>query len=476
VSGVNEPSPAWGSETTMSPFESVMWRLEADPLLRVPTLTCEQLDTSPDWDRFVSAHEWAVRMAPRFRKKVVEPPLGMGASCWSEDVDFDLLFHLRRQRLPENGGWPELMEALAQFFMTPLDRSRPPWEAVLFQGLPEGGALYALKMHHSVSDGLGVMQLLSRLHSRTREHNPNKPEPAPSAGEPIDAAHAWLRQVRSDVDSAPRLAGQLGSEALRIAANPVRSVRSAVDFGLSAGRVINPPVGDGSPLLAGRSLAMRLATLDVPFGDFRAAAKAGGGSVNDAFLAALLGGYRRYHEAMGVPVVETVPTGFPISLRKADDPAGGNQIAAARVAGPVAEPDPVARIARIRELVRAARAEPAIDIMGIAAPLLARLPGQVVAKLAGPMTLSNDLMASNVPGLGEGFYLAGARVERFFGYGRSGAAALITFISHGDVGCVGLGFDPAAFTEPSVFVECIVEGFREVLALHPGAAEPRLYG
>jgi hypothetical protein len=67
-------------------------------------------------------------------------------------------------------------------------------------------------------------------------------------------------------------------------------------------------------------------------------------------------------------------------------------------------------------------------------------------------------------------------VLRFFGYGRSGAAALITFITSGDLASVGVGFDPAAVTEPTLFLNSIVEGFIEVLDLHPGSGKPVLRG
>src|SRR5688500_18837918 len=126
---MSEPiDPVWPGAEGMSPFESVMWRLDAAPMLRVPTLSCEELDVAPDWDRFLAAHEWAVQVAPQFRLKVVEPALGLGTPRWTVDPHFDLEFHIRRQRLPEGGGWPELFEALGQFFATPLDRSRPLWE------------------------------------------------------------------------------------------------------------------------------------------------------------------------------------------------------------------------------------------------------------------------------------------------------------------------------------------------------------
>jgi hypothetical protein len=319
------------------------------------------------------------------------------------------------------------------------------------------------------------MQLLTKVHSRTAEPTLNKPTPSGGPPPEVSSLDALWRQVRDDASAGPALARALGGEALRVARDPLKAVREGTEFALSMRRVVDPAVGPGDPLLSGRGLGMRLATMDVPFRDFRAAAKAGGGTVNDAYIAALLGGYRRYHEAMGAPMVDTVPTGFPISVRKAGDSEGGNHIVSARIAGPVAERDPVLRIARIRELVQAARTERAINVMNEVAPAMSRLPAGLVAKLAGPMTTGNDLMASNVPGIGDGYYLAGARVERFFGYGRSGSAALITFISHGDSGCVGVGMDPAAITEPELFVDCIADGFIEVLALNPGSGAPKRY-
>ncbi|WP_019875233.1 wax ester/triacylglycerol synthase domain-containing protein [Sporichthya polymorpha] len=469
--------PVWPTTAGMNPFESVMWRLDAAPMLRVPTLSCEELDSVPDWDRFLAAHEWAVRMAPQFRLKVVEPPFGLGTPRWTVDPHFDLSFHIRRQRLPEGGGWPELFEALSQFFTTPLDRSRPLWEIVLYSGLPEGRAVYALKMHHSMGDGFAVMHLLSRLHSRTREPSPDKPSPGELPAPELNEIDALRRQLLDDASIVPSVATKLGSAALRTVTNPVGGLKATARYAASLKRVVAPPVGSGSELLAGRSMSMRLSLIDVPFSDFRAAAKAAGGSVNDAYLAALYGGYRRYHEAMGVEPPESIPTGFPISLRTADEAAsGGNRIAAARIPGPVAEADPVQRIARIRELTQAARNEPAVDVMGVASPALARLPAPVLAAAVGPLTARLQLMASNVPGIGRGHYLAGAEVLRFFGYGRSGAAALITFITSGDLASVGVGFDPAAITEPKLFLECLVEGFVEILDLHPGSGKPVLRG
>ena len=61
-------------------------------------------------------------------------------------------------------------------------------------------------------------------------------------------------------------------------------------------RLAGPPPAEPSPLMARRSLSRRLAVIDVPLAWLRAAGREAGGSVNDAFLAALVGGLRIYHE------------------------------------------------------------------------------------------------------------------------------------------------------------------------------------
>jgi hypothetical protein len=84
------------------------------------------------------------------------------------------------------------------------------------------------------------------------------------------------------------------------------------------------------------------------------------------------------------------------------------------------------------------------------------------------MTRGNDLQASNVPGIREDVYLAGARIERVYPFAPlPGCAAMITLLSHGDTCCVGANIDPAAITDVARFGRCLVAGFAEVLALAP---------
>ncbi len=465
----------WGETREMNGLEALMWRIEVDPRLRSTICGLEILDCVPDWDRFLAACEWATRMVPRFRQKVVEPALGIGNPCWVNDPDFDLLYHVRRISLPEGEGWPALLCAAEQIAMTPLDRARSPWESVLFEGLPDGRAVHLLKMHHSTTDGMGTVQLLSQLHSRRREASPDKPQPPPPPPERATPVDLLLEELGREVRAIPALLRRVAGSAGAVL-RPLETTRQALRFASSLGRVLADPDAHGSPLLRKRSLSWRFLALDVAFADLRGAAKAADASLNDAFLAALLGAFRVYHEKLGCPI-EKLPMAIPISVRRDDDAEGGNRFAGARLAGPVEIADPRERMHAIGEVVRAARHEPALDGLSYFAPALARLPAPLLAAVAGGLTATNDLQASNVAGLREDVYLAGAKIERSYGFGPlPGCAAMITLVSHGDNCCIGVNVDPAAVTEVSLLGECLVHGFSEVLALKPGSGAPVLYG
>jgi hypothetical protein len=224
----------------------------------------------------------------------------------------------------------------------------------------------------------------------------------------------------------------------------------------------------GSGLISGRSTTWRFLALDMAFADLRGAGKAVGVSLNDSFLAALLGGFRIYHEELGAQMGE-LPLAFPINVRKEGDEEGGNRIAAARIAGPADVADPAERMLAVNGLTRAARGEPALEALTMISPLMSRLPAQVIGRLAGGLTGVSDLQASNVPGIREPRYLAGAKVEATYGYAPlPGVASMITLVSHLDLCCIGVNVDPAAITEPERFARCLAAGFDEVLSLNPG--------
>jgi diacylglycerol O-acyltransferase len=455
----------WSTEREMSPFEALMWRIEADPRLRSPMTIVDVLDAVPDWERLRVAHDWGSRLIPRFRQHVQEPAFGIGAPVWLDDPDFDLDYHLRRVALPAPGTLRQLLDMAAAEAMTPFDRARPPWRAVLFEGLEGGRAAYVLKVHHAMTDGQGGIQLIGMLHSRKRAPSPEKSAPPPRPGEARGAVGVLAEQIAHAPAAALRGARDTLDTSARLMLRPWTGVKAAARFAGSLERVLSPPPSDPSPLLKSRSLSWRFESLEVGLDELKRAGKAAGGSLNDAYLAALLGGLRRYHEELGSPV-DSLPMAMPISLRSGDHPMGGNRFAGVRFAAPIGIEDPAERIRTIHEFVLDVRDEPAIDALGAAAPLLNRLPTAVVARWYAGQTANLDLQASNVAGLPWEAYIAGAKIETMLPFGPlPGCALMIVLLSYAGRCDIGINMDAAAVTEPELLMDCFQAGLDEVLAL-----------
>ncbi|MFN8082571.1 MAG: wax ester/triacylglycerol synthase family O-acyltransferase [Kineosporiaceae bacterium] len=462
----------WGRGETMNELEATMWRAERHPQQSSTICSLMILDRAPDWQRLVAAHDWATSLVPRTRQRVIEPLLPTGPPAWVADRHFTLGYHLRREQLGLRNGLDDLHELVSLLAITPFDRTRPLWEATLIEGLePEPGtrtprAAYFLKLHHSLTDGVGAVQLLTALHSRTRRHTSDKPVAAQAVSddEAPDRLSVTVDGVVRTARAVPGLALGLAQAGRRVVTDPTGAASSGLRFAASLRRVLSPPAAAPSPLFAGRDgRRWVLRTLECPLAALRSAGHAAGGSVNDAYLAVLLGGLRRYHERHGV-AIEELPITVPVSLRRADDPMGGNRFAGAMLSGPIGIVDPADRIAAIRGAVLSQLNEPALDSFSVLTPLANRLPSAVGAAVIS-FGARADLAASNVPGASEPVFLAGARVVRVYPFGPlPGVALMAAMLSHVGTCCIGLTIDAAAVPDDDVLMECLADGLAEVLA------------
>jgi hypothetical protein len=98
-----------------------------------------------------------------------------------------------------------------------------------------------------------------------------------------------------------------------------------------------------------------------------------------------------------------------------------------------------------------------------------RLPAQMLIPALRAQAGTVDFAATVIPSLGGSHHICGARVETTFPFGpRLGCPVNLTaFGNHGGLD-VGITLDPAAITEPSVFLECLDDAF-SVLASHSNA-------
>jgi diacylglycerol O-acyltransferase len=457
---------------TMSAFDAFLYRGDNDPRTRAMLAVAYVLDHRPDRQHFIDAFDRASRLIVRMRQKVVAPPVALFLPSWIVDPDFDLGYHLRFGQLPAPGSLVELLDAAQAVVTTPLDDSRPLWEAVLLEGMAGGRAGIIIKMSHAVTDGIGALELFAALLDKQRvsARGPMPPAPIPQDVTPEELLNRSLARLpggalRATFHGLRQLAATAGS--LRDLSS---TLATTAGFAESLGRVLGPH-GPSSPLLAGRSLRRRCAAFEVQLDDMKRAGKAAGASVNDVYVACIAAALRRYHEALGEPV-DSLPMAIPVNLRTTDDPAAGNYFGAILMAAPVGAKDAAERLASIGRAVRNGRAEPAIGIMSMLAPVLARLPSMALHAIAGS-TPKPDIQASNIPGPKTPIYIAGTRILKSYAFGPvPGVAAMFTMQSIAGTCFIGINYDPAAITRADLFAKCLTLGFRETLRL--GGPRPRV--
>jgi diacylglycerol O-acyltransferase / wax synthase len=389
------------------------------------------------------------------------------------DPDFNLDFHLRRVRVSGTGTLREVFDLAEVILQSPLDISRPLWTATLVEGLADGRAAILLHISHAVTDGVGSVEMFGEIYDLERDPppRPTVPQPIPQDITPNDLMRQGLNQLPMAV-----VGGVLGavsgavSAAGRAILDPVSTVSGIVGYAASGVRVMNR-AAEPSPLLRRRSLATRTEAIDIPLSDLHKAAKAAGGSINDAYLAGLCGALRRYHEALGVPI-STLPMAVPVNLRAEGDAAGGNQFTGVNLAAPVGTVDPVARMKKIRAQMTQRRDEPAMNIIGSLAPVLSVLPTAVLEGITSSV-VGSDVQASNVPVYPGDTFIAGAKILRQYGIGPlPGVAMMVVLISRGGWCTITARYDRASVREEALFARCLLDGFDEILAL-TGEGAPR---
>ena len=455
----------------MSDEDALMWHIEKDPILRSTILAVAIFDRPPDWTRLRARIERATRVIPRLRQRVLSPPFRIGPPRWATESTFDLDFHLRRLRLTPPGDAPTLLDALQPIASSAFDRARPLWEFTLFEGLEGDRAALAMKVHHSITDGVGGMALLTELVDLEREPGELDDEldlpavPAPDTFGTVALVRDSLSHTsRRMLGIARRTPGRVTSNAFAAVRDPVGAAANVAITARSVSRLLAPATSPMSPLMVDRGLGRCLAMLNVGLDDLRRTGKSTEGSVNDVFLAAIIGGLHRYHERHGV-VIDSLRMSLPINLRTAGDDAGGNRFAPARFPVPADVEDPAERVRALGVLVRNWRAEPALRMTSALAGTLNRLPTSTTTALFGGMLKCVDFVATNVPGAPVPVYTGGARIDRMYAFApTAGAAVNVSLISHCDTCCVGVVVDTTAVPDAAVLVDCLRLGFEEMLA------------
>ncbi|HMC52583.1 MAG TPA: wax ester/triacylglycerol synthase domain-containing protein [Acidimicrobiales bacterium] len=482
-------TPDTGSGARMTATEALMWSVERDPVLRSSFTNVTILEHGPDVARLRGRIERSLADIPRLQQRVHVPFGPLPTPEWVDDPDFDLDYHLRHMALPLPGSERQLLDLAALMAQDAFDLARPLWQFTVVEGLEGGRAALLAKLHHTVTDGVGGLRMsMSFIDLEPGPDGAAGPEDtavtgggttrgaAPGAGN-RGAERSPGDGEGGEADGGPgrlvaELARQLGrvphaiGDAAELLAHPLdvgRDVATqAVETARSFARQAVITDGSRSPLWAGRrSVGRHFEAMRFELEPLKRAAKALGGTVNDAYVTGVTGGAGAYHRAKGVSPPE-LRMSMPISTRS-DRSAAGNSFVPARVLVPTDVEDPLERFAVVHERLTAVKQERALGLANAFAGVLTGLPAPLLARVARQQVETVDFAASNLRGSPADLFVAGARVVANHPMGpTAGTAFNATVLSYRDSLDMGLVVDTAAVDDPELLRRCIALGLADM--------------
>ncbi|HUY48451.1 MAG TPA: wax ester/triacylglycerol synthase family O-acyltransferase [Streptosporangiaceae bacterium] len=427
---------------------------------------------APGYEELIRLFSAKLPAVPRYRQVVRTTPLQVFRPYWVDDEHFDIGYHVRHAAVPAPGGKRQLRELAAQILAQRLDRSRPLWEAWLLEGLKGGRWAILSKVHHCVVDGIGGNDLMTAVF----DLGPDAERPAPVEWEPepeptmLDLLTVGLRDTFSwPLRQLARLPGLLGQ--------PLPSAGEILGYGrgltASAQRLAVPSAASlNGPIGPNRRWSWARATLS----EVKEIRGALGGTVNDVLLAVITRGFRDLLEARGELAEGLVVRSLvPVSVRRQDEQGVlTNRVSAVLANLPVGEPDPLRRLALLREEMddlkrtsQAVGAEFLTGMLGFAVPTLLALGSRAAFQIPQPLV---QTVTTNVPGPRFPLFLIGRKLVRIYPYVPIGDNERISvaIISYLDRFSFGITADYDAVPDLGVLTKGIRRGLTE---LRDSAAE-----
>jgi WS/DGAT/MGAT family acyltransferase len=414
--------------------------------------------------------ESRLSLIPRFRRRVMNVPFGLGRPIWVDDPGFDIARHVRLTALPTPGTRRQLVALAERLLEQVLDRDHPLWELWLVQGVDRGRHVGLIhKSHHTLTDGISGIDIATALFDFAPDTGvpdvpPWEPEPTPEPARlMIDSA---CERVRTPVElvgvarrgvSAPRDAAGRASQL-------ARSIGALVGNGAIAPTLsINGPIGRGR----------RISVVRMPLDTVRDVRKRFGCTVNDVVLAGVGGALARLLDARGELTVDLAVKIFcPVSVRDDSERTKlGNRISAMFVPLAVGEADPRARLravgaatADLKEREQAVGAAALIGLTEFAAPTLLAL----AARAAHQQPFAN-LIVTNIPGPQVPLFCLGARMLEVYPLAplSRNLTINIAVMSYCGELFFGLVGDGAAAPDLELLAGGIEDAFAELHALTP---------
>jgi diacylglycerol O-acyltransferase / wax synthase len=417
-------------------------------------------------------------LAPIFSNVLAYAPYDLGHPHWEhvDEIDFD--YHLRHVTIAKPGTMRQLEAAVAKEHATLMDRSRPLWQFIVFDGLQDGRVAFYGKVHHAALDGKGGVVLANAILDLS-ETPREVPPPQPRAvvpktdlkiGEMIGAAFSnSLAQYAKIVRSLPSVAGAVAQAAAPVLKKAASTRSMPMDF------------APRTPFNVNISAQRSFSTASLPFDRVRAAAKTLGGSLNDGVLFVCASAMRTYLKQHNALPKKTLVAAMPVSLREESNKELNNQASMVLAELGTHHGDAKKRwqaimtsTNKVKESLKSLKSVLPTDYPGLLAPLLVSRLNQTVAstKLLEKLPPVANVVISNVPGPQVPLFLAGARMATFFPVSIIVHSIALNITVQTYCGSIDFGVVACKKAVPDLhkLTEALASGFDELIALADGVA------
>ena len=395
-------------------------------------------------------------LIPRYMKRVVSAPLGIGLPSWEYDPEFDIGRHVREVTL-KHGTDTELKTVAAKLFGTMMDRRHPLWDMTLVHGLKGNCTGLILRLHHCLADGIAGVGIMNLLLDQTPEA-PRLPKkkfrlrvPAPPRA--LDSLMDGV--VNSYADFTKRILSaweDLLNMAQRVAAN-------GDNLGTEEFMRLLPEITASTERLRFNVIyrgPQKFAWADIPLTEIKVVRRICDASVNDVILALVTATIRRYVELHGDRVKgRLLRMMVPVNLRGNGSATElGNRISLVPVTVPLDIRNPRKLLAAVHRRTEFLKHAHAAELVSLAGGFIGMFPTAMQA-FAGPM-LSQlpitpfNMVCTNVPGPQYPLYLLGHKMVRWYPYVPVGGEMAVNCAILSYDGTVYFGFSGDVHAAPDL--------------------------
>lgn len=323
---------------------------------------------------------------------------GPNLAYWKK-VRPDASYHVRLSSLPRPGSDRDLGILVERLHSTPLDMTKPLWEAHIIEGLEGNRFAFYFKAHHCAVDGMGAINYIKSWLTTDPDAPPGSGTPEVPQGEESLAGELAIAAARETI-AGLTAAGELLGRLTRMISGTNSFIQAAMK---------TPRSMFNTSITRHRRLAVEI--LELP--RLKSVAAATGTTVNDVVLASIGGACRRYLLELDALPDQTLTASVPVGFDRDADTVN----AASGFVTPLGTTtaDPIERLREITAVTSRGKAEVLAMTPNALQhySMLGLLPlavGQKTGALGMIPPLFNCTVSNIVLGR-QPLYLGGARLE-----------------------------------------------------------------